>query len=1722
MANESELIKEEFPVTILHSSQQEDGENWITGDIIKRWTDNPQGVSPEYPYEFCCTRYYTYKDKNNAAIPNSEKKGWQPWDIKNISLWSHYGMNASPYQLLLGNPYESIYAIEASGNTREAYVILDGDGVSTGEITLQGGNENSKGTYDLKIDNLYIVDQNNIEHSFNNSDYLTIDLGDNWNCRFQLSDRNGNPIINMVGIGPNPTDKITGDALPDTIELNSSDSCFKCNLEGKYQKKIAIKAVNLEKNVSIVTSWTITAIRDKNGDGIWRYRIMPNIDRVVRTSYFKKISDSQSNLINTVYNIGDADSVKFDIEKDTYGKAWRDITNQACRVVIKHPVDDGEDIIVSADGGPITVPIVQLQAIVDRMANSNPTLTQLLQYTVELQVVDPDYEATSEGYSVVDKCNLLFEYIVCEAGKDGEDGADGADGKNGVSTMFNLSNDNGTFAYDYHTGNITVNDKDKSTEIQYSEDSNYVCCTSLTIGDKNYTGSTSEGVCDKVHFSLVKGEKFWTLTVDSIEGDGDGDSSTYTQLFSLPIKGFKEGKEVGSATFKMSGVKDLNEDGVYLYRLIPEHQHSSLNSASDDTLNVDVYRDELIAGGGYSKEIPILVEIISKNKKENSTLGVVGGEDTKVSCASPIINLDTLVSMETVQDNMGVILKVYAKDPDYVDRAEFVNTKYPAYSGQGYHYTGEYEEVSWTAPAGSSSEITQEQIAAAVKMIVCNNNNIIVAEGAEYNFTFKDVSGNSKNVNISGIPEGIFNPVENVNGINQLTLIASTNLPSDPTSGEITYKDPSNSDIYGTIRYNWIGDQSLDGVYYTYDMSTSARVLGYNDDGTFTPKQITVTCYCTEYGNGSKKITPGTGYIGINDEKDISKLKSLNSSGQADIEIGKDYTGTTAFTIRWYTIDADFAASGTAHAFEKDGNKYYMVDEQPIDIVPTKVIEGASVTKNYKMVGQASRMRNYESLGTGTNYFYPTGYEMSSNNGDNDNIYEGISDSGTTIFFPKYYDILSYYDDTTKTTTYYRCVKYQKVTDGKPTNEILKNTEFWTSAQMEDFMAIDQLIANQIAATTVEADKLLVRTRKGEGTFEAGMINGYDTIEEKSVGDIRIFAGYGGDTAPVTNAPFRVDKTGKMTATNAEITGKVAATNFQVNATNTLTGIDLDDPNGVMWITTWGKARVKGTSNSISLKTTGEDDDIPVIVVKGRDNSFFVLNPLQLGNGAELLIGYFCYIELNNVKYSPSKTDVEGNPYVKIDPDFSIIDNIKLGYIKYSSKDDSLSLFSEEGAELDTDSNISIFSFGTSDNEAYQSAGTCRKSWIGTVDKSKISVYGYAFGKSVITKTEITTTEPIYRIIDSNDTITFETRTTNPEVINMSNFVYSGSGGYKTTSKSISVLNPEYSKYIVNLSSNLQNYKGKVTSIQLNKENTFSSITNKTLYNWNDEYVTTKPTSEPYTEYNVYIYTHDASKSIASEIQFTSNGKSLADQKFIIIMMCNQQGDATYFYNIRTIAQACGITDNCLIGTLSDTETTIPTIEGITIHSYSTAEVSLIFNNSEYKGKLTNSFSNGGPAYKQGESDTNISFNNTVSITITKDDDNGNVGKGLRILNSLEKSPYFSILSAHKIETCPADFSIYYGVGQEYNLDGAYINAPSIDADTLRIIGRGKVNANNYSTFKPYRRFNIDGTSLYDDGKIPILSIIRNTVKNTLSVSQLINGHFQGVQESFFGDIKTE
>lgn len=966
MENDQELIKEVYPISILWESQQnkDEGECWISEDVIKKWTDNPQGVSPEYPYEFCCTRHYTYKNIDNP----SEGKEWQPWDTKNISLWAHYGMNAIPYQLLLGNPYESIYQIEASGATREAYVIIDGDGISTGEIILQGGYENKDQKFNLKIDELSILDPiSNKEHKFENSNYSSINLGDNWYCRFELSDNNGNPVIKIIGIGPNPESSVTP---PSTIELAPTDSCFKCNLGGKYQKKIIIQAKNKQKNITAAATWTVTAIRDKNGDGIWRYQIMPNIDRVVRNVYFKRIGEDSKDVqvIKDKWNVGDASELRFDIEKDSYGKSWTDITNQECRLCILSQDDPGNILYHKlAMGGPITIPFDDIETIMNQLRGDNLLFPTIKQYVVCLQVVDPDYKIDSiigEGkWSTVDKCNLIFEYIVSESGKDGEDGENGKDGKDGTSSVFNLSNDSGSFAYDYKTGEINLSPNDKTTDIQYIVESNYKCCDSIKIGETLYEkpgeGSYVSEKQGTVNFKLTKNTEYWTLEITSII------TSQYESIFAIPITGVVLGKEVGTATFKMVGIKDLDGNGIYAYRLACEHPYSTENSSDTDYLDIDVYKDALVEGFGYNIGTKVLVRIFSK--KSGDELSSSPKELGTVLCKTPIKGISTEVSMWTVQQEHGVIVKLYAEDKDYENTDKIIA------NGTTYYFTGEAEDIPWTAPQGppgNTGEVDYDKLKESINTISCSNDNIVVIPGNKYTFTFKDIAGKNikKNITFGELNSNFFEKVVNIGGgIYELT--AKTTIQHIPFTGTITY----GADGYqsGEITYTWVGDANSDGVYYDYEIQPSAQVLGYTEiDGNlaFNIGEITITCKSVRHEGVLKTYTKGAGYIlvGSNEpEVNNANVGKLNDdTGQITITLGEPpeesteesknlyYSKKTSFRVYWFTDDKDYEEAykkdpESIHATTINNKLYYQVDSELINVVPNTAIDATTNLQAY-------------------------------------------------------------------------------------------------------------------------------------------------------------------------------------------------------------------------------------------------------------------------------------------------------------------------------------------------------------------------------------------------------------------------------------------------------------------------------------------------------------------------------------------------------------------------------------------------------------------------------------------------------------------------------------------------------------------------------------------------------------------------------------------------------
>lgn len=952
MANDQELIKEVYPISILRKSQQnkDEGEQWISEDVIKKWTDNPQGVSPEYPYEFCCTRYYTYKNKDNP----SEGKGWQPWDIKNISLWAHYGMNATPYQLLLGNPYESIYQIEASGATREAYVIIDGDGISTGEIILQGGYENKDQKFNLKINEISILDPiSNIEHHFEETNnYLTINLGDNWKCLFERSNNNGNPVIKIIGIGPNPESSVTP---PSTIELAPTDSCFKCNLEGKYQKKIVIQAKNNQKHITAAATWTVTAIRDKNGDGIWRYQIMPNIDRVVRNIYYKRIGedDKAVTAVKDVWNVGSANPLKFDLEKDTYGKSWEDInpSEQKCRIRVlglKENGEYGELHNKEVTSNPVIIPFDDVKSMFTGFLSNKSLLEpHMAQYTVEMLVEDPDY---GEGFSVVDKCNLIFEYIVSESGKDGEDGENG---KDGTSSVFNLSNDSGSFAYDYKVNEsnykIILNKNDKTTDIQYSVESNYKCCDGIKIGETIYEepgpGSYNSTQYGSVSFKLTKNTEYWTLEITDIT------TSQYESIFTIPITGIVAGKEVGTATFKMVGIKDLDKNGIYAYRLACEHPYSTEDSSETDYLDIDVYKDALVEGFGYNTGTKVLVRIFSK--KSGKELSSSPKELGTVFCKTPIKGIRTGVSMYTVQQEHGVIVKLYAADKDYE------NTDNITVAGTTYYFTGEAEDIPWTAPQGppgNSGEIDYDKLKDSITTISCNNDNIVVIPSNKYTFTFKDIAGKNiqKNITFGELNPNFFEKIEN-SGAGIYKLTAKTTIKHIPFTGTIAYE--ADGYLPGEITYTWVGDANSDGVYYDYEIQPSAQVLGYTEvDGNlaFNIGEITITCKSVRHEKKLKTQAKGTGFIVINNVAENSK--ELDANGQVKIPIGNvegfHYEGIKSFRVHWYTQDKDYEAAVNGGntdipTIQINGITYYQVDSELIDVVPNTAIDATTNLQAY-------------------------------------------------------------------------------------------------------------------------------------------------------------------------------------------------------------------------------------------------------------------------------------------------------------------------------------------------------------------------------------------------------------------------------------------------------------------------------------------------------------------------------------------------------------------------------------------------------------------------------------------------------------------------------------------------------------------------------------------------------------------------------------------------------
>lgn len=342
---ESELIKEEYPITVFHASDQTPEEHWLTSDVTKRWTDNPQGVSLKYPYEFVCSRVYTYKDNVNSNTPASQKKGWKAWDVKNIALWAHYGKDATPFKLILENSEDQVYFIKN-------VVVLDKDRVGTGKITLTG--------FDgvREITEFNILDNSgkpvNISWGSRNGNELKgscLYKNGNWTLDLEIikTFRSGEPSLYEMIVKDCQITLTKGSFAEIKVkDSEGNDSAKTVNILVDNFCKIPIQAKCEEIREAAVSVFKITAVHDINGDGIiGRWNLIPS----VRQIRYKEESrnDSSEGKVITVQSY-EPENITFSIEYDPLLESPRPITKDSGYTYGIKVCYSGTDIIISDNG----------------------------------------------------------------------------------------------------------------------------------------------------------------------------------------------------------------------------------------------------------------------------------------------------------------------------------------------------------------------------------------------------------------------------------------------------------------------------------------------------------------------------------------------------------------------------------------------------------------------------------------------------------------------------------------------------------------------------------------------------------------------------------------------------------------------------------------------------------------------------------------------------------------------------------------------------------------------------------------------------------------------------------------------------------------------------------------------------------------------------------------------------------------------------------------------------------------------------------------------------------------------------------------------------------------------------------------------------------------------------------------------------------------------------
>ena len=251
-------------------------------------------------------------------------------------------------------------------------------------------------------------------------------------------------------------------------------------------------------------------------------------------------------------------------------------------------------------------------------------------------------------------------------------------------SILNLSPDQGSYSYSYKTLKYQVVTSELTTKITYTLDGVKTNITSIKIGNKEFTADEDKKAADGVYtvgninikYILTKPDDYtWQLAISDIyfTSGTEEKNKQYVYTLSIPISGYIAGKCIGSANYKLIGVKDVNKDGVYSYTLVPDKSNVySTSTSTTDEIKFAVNRTALVEGSKYAEPVRYFLRLtdLARTKELSYDRNITtesyftnNGWLTIGNCKQPA----TLkVKEKLVRDNKGLIAELWvAGDADY-------------------------------------------------------------------------------------------------------------------------------------------------------------------------------------------------------------------------------------------------------------------------------------------------------------------------------------------------------------------------------------------------------------------------------------------------------------------------------------------------------------------------------------------------------------------------------------------------------------------------------------------------------------------------------------------------------------------------------------------------------------------------------------------------------------------------------------------------------------------------------------------------------------------------------------------------------------------------------------------------------------------------------------------------------------------------------------------------